>query len=362
MYPEKFVLIENTEKIEFKSDRMRAAYDLAVKSHEGQYRNSGEPYINHCVEVFKILRDEWKIEDEDYLIAALLHDTVEDTNITLQKIKTEFGDQVTEFVDGVTKLQTKNDIETLKKVLNKTYLNPGVAIIKLADRLHNMRTLEFMKPEKQIEKASETLDVYTKLAESLGMWEVKTELEDLCFKYLEPEKYKQTLLELKSDSRLSTDFVGHMKSRIEQLLIENKIDSEVETRKSGSWILIKKQEKMALTGKSSPNTFKDINDVISFRVKTNSVNDCYRVLEKVHNEFGEMIDYDRFDEFIGANKRINGYQALQTTVNSNQGPIEIAIMTKEMEEFNNRGIINLINEGKDLKNYVLKLVLLPLEA
>lgn len=348
--------VKDVKSVEFESDRLALAYNLSQKSHEGQTRKSGEFYFTHCSGVFKILKDEWNITNENYLIAGLLHDTVEDTKISLKQIQLDFGNEVTDLVSGVTKLQTSSDQETLKKVLNKTYINPGVAVIKLADRLHNMRTLEFMKPEKQIKKSGETLDIYTRLAESLGMWKVKTELEDLCFKYLDKELYIKTFNDLEKDPRLSPNFLCYLKSRMEQILNDNNIDGRIETRKSGCWILKDKQEKMALKGKGSPDSFKDINDVVSFRIKLNSISDCYQVLNDIHQDFGEMVDYDRFDEFIGANKRVNGYQALQTTINFTQGPIEIALITKEMEEFNNWGVISLINNKKDLKDYVLKLV------
>ncbi len=347
--------VKDTKSAEFESDRLASAYNLALKSHEGQTRKSGEPYFTHCSGVFKILKDEWNITNENYLIAGLLHDTVEDTKVSLKQIQLDFGNEVTDLVSGVTKLQTSSDQETLKKVLNKTYINPGVAVIKLADRLHNMRTLEFMKSEKQIEKSGETLDIYTRLAESLGMWKVKTELEDLCFKYLDKELYIKTLNDLENDPRLSPNFLCYLKSRMEQILNDNNIDGQVETRKSGCWILKDEQEKMALKGKGSPDSFKDINDVVSFRIKLNSISDCYQILNDIHQDFGEMVDYDRFDEFIGANKRVNGYQALQTTINFPQGPVEIGLVTNEMEEFNNWGVVSLIKESKDLKDYVLKI-------
>ncbi|MFA5750027.1 MAG: HD domain-containing protein [Candidatus Shapirobacteria bacterium] len=358
MTPESINSVKDVKSIEFESDRLVSAYNFAQKSHEGQFRKSGEPYFTHCVEVFNILKNEWGVKDEDCLIAALLHDTVEDTDITPEQLKSEFGNEIAELVSGVTKLKSSTDRETLKKVLNKSYIDPRVSILKLADRLHNMRTLEFMKPEKQIDKSRETLDVYTRLAESLGIWSAKTELEDLCFKYLDPKKYQKILSELKTDKRLSPDFTCYLTSRLEQLLFDNN-NGQIETRKNGCWILTEKQEKMALKGKSSVDSFKDINDVISFRVKLSSINDIYRVLHEIHSDFGEMVDYDRFDEFIGANKRVNGYQALQTTINFPQGPVEIALMTKEMEEFNNWGVISLINEKKDLKDYVLKLIFTP---
>jgi len=359
MTPESINSVKDVKNIEFESDRLVSAYNFAQKSHEGQFRKSGEPYFTHCVEVYNILKNEWGITDENYLVTALLHDTIEDCGLTIEQLKLQFGSEVSELVSGVTKLKSSTDRETLKKVLDKSYINPGVAVIKLADRLHNMRTLQFMKPEKQIQKSQETLDIYTRLAESLGIWEAKTELEDLCFKYLDPEKYQKTLTDLESDPRLSPNFTYYLTSRIEQLLSDNNIDGKIETRKSGCWILNKKREKMALKGKSGCDSFRDVNDVISFRVQLNTVHDCYRVLYEIHSDFGKMVDYNRFDEFIGDNKRVNGYEALQTTVDFSQGPVEIAIMTKEMEEFNNNGIVGLINTKKDLKDYVLKLVFTP---
>lgn len=360
MTPESINSVIEVKNIEFESERVGAAYNFAKEKHDQcPPRKSGEPYITHPVEVYKILKDEWGTKDENYLIAALLHDVIEDTGVTPEEIKLRFGDEVLELVSGVTKLKSSTDRETLKKVLDKSYINPGVALIKLADRLHNMRTLEFMKPEKQIAKSQETLDIYTRLAESLGLWNAKTELEDLCFKYLDPKKYQKTLTDLESDLRLSPNFTCYLTSRLNQLLSDNGINGKVETRESGCWILNKKREKMALRGKSNCNGFKDVNDVISFRIQLNTIHDCYRVLHEIHSDFGEMVDYDRFDEFIGANRRVNGYEALQTTIDFPQGPVEIAIMTKEMEEFNNNGIVSLINNGKDVKDYVLKLVFTP---
>lgn len=346
----------------FDSELVRSAYNFAQKSHEGQFRKSGEPYFSHCEAVYKILKDEWGVKSEAHLAAALLHDTIEDCDVPYTQLKNQFGEATADLVAGVTKLKSSTDKETLKEVLDKSYINPGVALIKLADRLHNMRTLEFMPPKKQVVKSRETLDVYTRLAESLGLWKAKIELEDLCFKYLESNKYQQTLTKLESDSRLSPNFVNYLTSRIEQLLLDNRINGHVETRKNGCWTINKKKEKMALKGKGDLHSFHHINDLISFRVQLNTISDCYQALHQIHHHFGDMVDYDRFDEFIGANKRINGYQALQTTVNFPQGSVEIAIMTKEMEEFNNNGIVNLINNHQDTKDYVLKLVFTPTET
>jgi (p)ppGpp synthase/HD superfamily hydrolase len=360
MYCETLNKGESVGNIIFESDKLLQAYSLAYKSHEGQKRKSGEPYFDHCVEVSKILHNEWEIKKENYLIAALLHDTVEDAGVTLDYIKNEFGGEVSQLVEGVTKLNYGTDKETLSKVLDKSYINPGVAVIKLADRLHNMRTLEFMKREKQVEKSTETLDVYTRLAESLGMWQVKRELEDLCYKFLDPEGYEQTKLQIDVDERLNPLFTSYVKSSVDQLMAENGFGGMSEPRTNGYWVLKEKQRRLSMQGKCSPDSFGEINDVTSLRVRLDSVQDCYKFLEIIHENLGEMVDYDRFDEFVGANKRVNGYEAIQTTINFPQGPVEIALMTEEMEEFNNWGVVSLIRKNEpDLRDYVLKLVFTP---
>lgn len=359
-YPDKINKGDVVSEIIFESENLVLAYNLASERHVDQKRVSGEPYFNHCVEVTKIIHNEFGIRNENYLIAALLHDTVEDTGLTLDQVKKMFGDEVAELIGGVTKLEKGTDKETLNKVLDKTYLNPGVAVIKLADRLHNMRTLGCMEKKKRENKAQETMDVYTKLAESLGMWEVKTELEDLCFLYLDEEGYSETKKQIDNDPRLDPLFLANIKSKIEIMLEENNYVGEVETRKNGYWSLKKKQGKLAMQGKCSSDNFTEINDVVSLRVRLTNVGDCYRFVELLHEELGEMVDYDRYDEFIGANKRVNGYQAIQTTLNTPQGPVEVAMVTDEMEDFNNWGVVNLIkNNETDLKDYVLKFVFTP---
>lgn len=343
-----------------KSSLVSQAYHLAQESHEGQIRNSGEPYFSHCVAVSKIISEEWGINNDNYIAAALLHDTVEDSAIEINEIKKRFGAEVTTLVEGVTKLNTDSDHRTLAKVLGESYLNPGVAIIKLADRLHNMRTLEFMKPEKQVTKSRETLDVYAKLAESLGMWTVKTELEDLCFSYLNPDLYQQTRLQIDNDPRLHPLFIAHLNSKIEQILSENNFNAHADIRKNGYWALKHKQREYTLKGKCTPDSFKEINDLLSLRIETESLGDCYSLLGLIHQKMGNLVDYNRFDEFIGANKRLNGYEAIQTTLNFPQGPVEISIATKEMEDFNKLGVVSILNSGNhNLQDYTLKLVFTP---
>lgn len=257
---------------------------------------------------------------------------------------------MTDLVEGVTKLD--DDKEILSKVLDKSYLNPGVAIIKLADRLHNMRTLGLMKPEKQHEKARETMDVNTKLAESLGMWEVKTELEDLSYQYLSPKDYLKTKNQVDNDPRRDQLFLAYVKSGLEQLLEENSYHGSMESRFNGYWALKHKQKKDGVQGRRDPDNFSEVNDLVSFRLSLSNVEDCYCFLKILHEKFGEMVDYDRFDEFVGANKRINGYEAIQTTITFPQRPVEIALVTPEMEEFNKHGVLALIKnqQQSELKN------------
>jgi len=336
---------------------VQKAYDFAKNAHKGLKRKSGEEYFSHCEAVYLILRDEWGITNPDYLSAALLHDVVEDTQYTAANIEYQFNPTVAKFVLGVTNLGS--DDQTLKKIASNNLLNPGTTIIKLADRLHNMRTLEFMSRDKQIKKSKETLDIYARLAESLGLWKVKTELEDLCFSYLDPDKYQSTKDTLDSDPRLSDDFLAFFKSKIEQLASDNSLPVEVFSRKIGAWYLLDKQNKAAIKGHTNPDSFSDINDVVSFRVVLPKLEDCYCFLSDIHQHFGGQVDHQRLDEFIGSNKRTNGYQAIQTTINSHHGPVEIALVTQEMEEFNNWGVVSLINNQANLTEYTLKLCFTP---
>lgn len=342
------------------SPLVKRAYNLAEKAHEGQLRRSGEPYFTHCVAVANIIYQEWGIEDEKYVAAALLHDIIEDTKITEEELKRDFGEDVLELVEGVTKLSQGTDQETLSKVIDKSYLNPGVAVVKLADRLHNMRTLGPMKPEKQIEKAQETMKVYTRLAESLGMWQVKRELEDLSFMYLDPEGYRRIKEQIDNDPRNNPLFTAYVKSGLEQLMVSNGFVGKVEIIKKGYWELKKKQEKKAMKAECRPGSFEGVKDVVSFRVILKDASDCHVFLHKLHEKEGSRVDHKQREEQLGANKATNGYQALSTTIMYEQGMAEVAAMTEGMEEFNKWGIINLIKKGeKDLSQYSLKIIFTP---
>jgi len=361
MYQENIKRGDSVDGIGFTSKNLVRAYNRASELHKDTKRKSGEPYFTHCIEVLKIIYNEWGIHDEKCLIAALLHDTVEDTKYSLKQLKQEFGSETADLVEGVTKLENGDDKDTLSKVIDKSFLNYRVAVIKLADRLHNMRTLQYMDEDRRYLKAKETMEVYTKLAESLGIWVVKTELEDLSYQYLNPKEYLETKAQIDNDPRRSPLFIDYIKSGLEKLLMENGYQPQVDIKLSGYWALKHKQKKDSIDGKCDSDNFLNINDLVSFRIVLPTIDNCYLLVKTLHEKFGEIVDYERYDEFIGANKRINGYEAIQTTLNSNQGPIEIALVTPEMEEFNSTGVLSLIKrkDTNRLKDYVLKLVFTP---
>jgi guanosine-3',5'-bis(diphosphate) 3'-pyrophosphohydrolase len=350
------------------------ALKVATIAHKDQYRKSGEPYITHPIAVEKILSEEWGIKNEEMRAAALLHDAIEDSNLKVGEITNTFGQKIAYLVSSQTNLDASTagasseewkkikDRENQRKILARSFLDPKVGVGKLADRLHNMRTLDPMPPEKQQYTSDETRRVYAPLAEALGMWLVKNELEDLSFYYLDPEFYLKIKCEIDSDQRLSEESIGFWKSRLKLLLDENSIDGEVQAKKNGYWSIVNKRRRQSVFKESSFSGFSDINDVVSYRLILEKEEDCYQVLGLIHKEFGDQIDFERDDVFMHANKRDNGYQALQTTLSTDYGDIEIAMMTREMEEFNNWGVVSLIRRGEEnLNDYRLKLVFTPSE-
>lgn len=347
------------ERTLFATPRTERARAFATQAHANQApRKSGEPYIAHPEEVVGILSD-WGIRDEALLCAGWLHDVLEDTDITPVNLTSEFGEDVVRLVTSVSHL-SENSTRESESVLKGSYLDPRVAILKLADRLHNMRTLEFIPREKQLEKANETLRVYAALAESLGIWVVKTELEDLAFRYARRGQFESNQARIDSDPRLTRLFTSHISTLLASLLEEHSIPGAIEARQNGYWSTFTKKQRSAVAAKGTTDDFSHINDLVSFRVTVPTEEDCYQLLHFVHKHFGLSVDYDRLDLFMEANRRVNGYSAIQTTIQSNQGPIEIAITTREMEEFNNWGVLYLMRKGiRELDHYVLKLVYTP---
>ena len=306
------------------------AYRFAAEFHKNQKRRSGEAYINHPVEVALILAHDLHM-DEDVICAALLHDTVEDTPATLADLKDLFGETVAELVDGVTKL-TSIEVDSMdaKQALNlrKMFLAMSrdirVVIIKLADRLHNMRTLVALPPDRRVFKAHETMDVYAPLADRLGISSIKWELEDLAFFYLEPEEY-QRIARMVQDSRdqRERDTEEAIKTLTDELRRVGLSDFQITGRPKHLWSIYLKMKRK---GKE----FSDIYDLIALRVITGSVGDCYSALGAVHSLWHPLPG--RFKDYI-ATPKPNGYQSLHTTVVGPEArPIEIQIRTREMHE------------------------------
>lgn len=317
-------------------DKIEDAYCFAAEYHAEQKRRSGEAYINHPVEVALILAEDLHM-DEDVICAALLHDTVEDTPATLDDITERYGSTVAELVDGVTKL-TSIEVDSMdaKQALNlrKMFLamskDMRVVIIKLADRLHNMRTLAALPPDRRIFKARETMDVYAPLADRLGMSSVKWELEDLAFFYLEPEEYHR-IARMVQDSReqRERDTDEAIKVLGDELKRAGLKGYQITGRAKHLWSIY---QKMTRKGKD----FADIYDLIALRVITRSVGDCYSALGAVHSLWHPIPG--RFKDYI-ATPKPNLYQSLHTTViGPSARPIEIQIRTVEMHEQAEYGI------------------------
>lgn len=317
-------------------DKVDRAYRFAADYHRDQRRRSGEPYINHPVEVALILAHDLRM-DEDTICAALLHDTVEDTPATKDQIAELFGPTVADLVDGVTKLTSiqvssmdAKQAWNLRKMFLAMSRDIRVVIIKLADRLHNMRTLAALPPDRRLFKARETMDVYAPLADRLGISSVKWELEDLAFFWLEPEEY-QRVARMVQDSRAQRedDTERAIKTLDDELKGAGLTGYQITGRPKHLWSIY---QKMTRKGRE----FSDIYDLIALRVITQTVGDCYSALGAVHSLWNPMPG--RFKDYI-ATPKANLYQSLHTTVVGPDGkPIEIQIRTVEMHEASEYGI------------------------
>ena len=313
---------------------IRRAYDIAFEAHDGQFRRSGEPYIIHPVQVAQILYNLGM--DSESMIAALLHDVVEDTELTEDDVKKEFGEDVANLVEGVTKLgkvplftKEEQQAENVRKMLMAMSQDIRVIIIKLADRIHNMRTLAFMKPHKRREKAQETLEIYAPIAHRLGIRGVKEELEDLAISYLDPVAYKeiQTLLEQQQSKR--KEYLDNIQKkicdRVRQVIPNCNITGRV---KSVHGIY----RKMYMQGKD----FDEIYDIYAVRIIVDDVIDCYNCLGIIHDMFKSIPG--RFKDYISTPKA-NMYQSLHTTVIGEGGiPFEVQIRTWEMHRTAEYGV------------------------
>lgn len=317
---------------------LESAVDYATEMHAEQLRKSGEPYITHPIQVAATLI-EWGM-DADSVIAGVLHDTVEDTKATLEEVKELFGHDVAFLVDGVTKVSKaragmrdlSSYLPTTKDNLTKLLIAVGqdvrVIIIKLADRLHNMQTLQFKSPDKQKKIARETIEVFAPLADRLNMGRVRVQLEELSFRYLLPDQFEQTKQIMDSRLKKSERKLRKVKHDVDAYLTKEKIAHSIDGRVKSVYSLYKKMQRV-------PN-IDDIYDLMALRIIVEDVAACYLVLGELHSMYDPMVD--RIKDYI-AKPKPNGYQSLHTTVITESGqPVEFQIRTREMHDYAERGL------------------------
>ena len=336
------------------SSRIKHAIEVATKAHEGQLRKTGEPYIVHPLAVKKIL-EEWGM-DEDTIIAGILHDTVEDTDLTLDDIKNDFGETVAFLVDGVTKLSVARngmrDIDTYLPATKDNFLRLMIAlgddirvlIIKLADRLHNLRTLSALPPDKQKKVAKETLEVFAPLADRLNMGRLRVELADLSFKYVDPKRYNELKELIEKSNKSAEKSLSKIKEEVRSALKKEKIKFEISGRVKSVYSLHKKLAK-------HNQNINEIYDLTALRIIVEDITDCYLTLGIIHSLYTPM--NGRIKDYIAMPKQ-NGYQSLHTTViTKDKRIVEFQIRTKEMHEYAERGLAASFyyNEQKLTENY-----------
>ena len=311
---------------------LQRAYDVAEEMHRAQRRKSGDPYITHPLAVATILAELGM--DTTTLVAALLHDTVEDTEYSIERLRSDFGDEVGHLVDGVTKLDkvqlgSAAEAETIRKMVIAMARDPRVLVIKLADRLHNMRTMRFLPPEKQAKKARETLEVLAPLAHRLGMATVKWELEDLAFAILQPKKYDEIVRLVANRAPSRDTYLKKVVTELSTNLEQSRIAARVEGRPKHYYSI---HQKMIVRGRD----FDDIHDLVGVRILVDDVRDCYAAMGVVHALWQPMPG--RFKDYI-AQPRFGVYQSLHTTVIGPDGkPLEVQIRTHEMHRTAEYGI------------------------
>ncbi len=316
-------------------EKLDKAYNFAVKAHKSQKRASGDPYSVHPIEVANILT-ELKL-DSATITTGLLHDTIEDTFATYETIKQEFGDEVADLVDGVTKISAfensagaNSKVENFRKLILATSKDIRVLLVKIADRLHNMRTIKAItKEDKRKRIAQETMEIYAPLADRMGMHRIRDELEDLSFEILNNDArklIKKRLDEIKFDRK---DLFEEQSFELSEILNDNDINAEIHGREKTPFSIWRKVQKKRVS-------LEQITDIIGFRIILKNVDDCYKTLGIFHKKWNCIPG--KFKDYISSPK-INGYKSIHTSViGSNKKPIEIQIRTHEMHEFAERGV------------------------
>ncbi|EBA04395.1 RelA/SpoT family protein [Rhodobacterales bacterium HTCC2150] len=315
-------------------DLIRRAYAYGQQAHEGQYRRSGEPYFTHPVEVAAIATE--MMLDDATIITALLHDTIEDTGATYTEVAKQFSQEVADMVNGVTKLtnlelnsnETKQS-ENFRKLFMAMSRDMRVILVKLSDRLHNMRTIRAMKPEKQIQKSRETMDIFAPLAGRMGMQWMREELEDLAFKVLNPEGRNSIIRRFITLERETGSIIGQIQDEILSELAKHDISAEVLGRAKKPYSIWRKMEEKKIG-------FSRLSDIYGFRVITDSDDECYRILGLIHRRWRSVPG--RFKDYISQPKT-NGYRSIHTTVLGPDGKrVEVQIRTRQMHEVAESGV------------------------
>ena len=316
------------------ADLIRRAYDYGRQMHEGQFRHSGEPYFTHPVAVAAILT-EMQLDDST-IVTALLHDTIEDTRSTWDDVDRNFGREVAELVDGVTKLTNlqlsgvhSKQAENFRKLFMAMSRDLRVILVKLADRLHNMRTIRSMKPEKQVQKARETMDIYAPLAGRMGMQWMREELEDLAFKVINPEARNSIIRRFVTLQRETGDVIPKITADIRTVLEAEGIEANVYGRAKKPFSIWRKMQEKQLS-------FSRLSDIYGFRIITRTDADCYRALGCIHQRWRAVPG--RFKDYI-SHPKSNGYRSIHTTVSGRDGKrVEVQIRTRQMHEVAEAGV------------------------
>ncbi|TVR35385.1 MAG: bifunctional (p)ppGpp synthetase/guanosine-3',5'-bis(diphosphate) 3'-pyrophosphohydrolase [Balneolaceae bacterium] len=313
------------------------AFKLCCQSHNGVVRASGEPYYQHPLEVAKIMADDFNIDDES-VVAALLHDTVEDTTVTLDLVEEMFNPVVRQLIDGVTKItgvfETRDtkQAETFMKLILSMAEDVRVMLIKFADRLHNMRTISHMPHQKQLKKATETMELYAPLAHRFGLFKIKNEFEDLCFKVIDPNSFKFIVRKLREKKEARESFIKQFMEPVENVLREQNFSFEIKGRPKHIYSIFRKMQ-------MQQKPFEEIYDLFAIRIileDPHTKEDCWRVYSVITDWYTPIPK--RFRDFISVPKA-NGYQSLHTTVITKQGKkVEVQIRTRKMDDIAEHGL------------------------